>query len=625
MSSFARFACLLSTCCLVAGCHTLGGSKEGTSSHSGDVEPDRLLKRIPEVRDRDFETVPSYERRDPLEPEEDGWNEEAIAERRLLADVLFGLSLDDAPARANGLTRLARYDASSHRISMSPQTDVPLQRRAALSAAIVEALGDQHFDSLPDASSWDRAIAHRTVRTGDALLVALYDLLEAEGRSVSLERLAQFPELASEVPALEPWMTPPTEAEPITSASELKRRLTALTMRKGLTLAAAMYRANGWSGIELLRSQPPGSTHEVVRPDHWMAGTPRGEWHWPDVSASDNEQESGWTTTHQGTVGPAITSLWVGQYVSPRLARTIYSSWEADTYRHLEADSTESSRRFEWLSHWKTPSGARQIERVLEKGLTRAYPPDESTTQFAVTRRELTVAVTIGSEPREQLETAAESIAEAEFKLVPRRELPTSFQPTRRVTFEHASRRADRREGRWHEPAADLAVDLSSVESWMFRSSQTPPLRWFVRRDNGALIEMSVELADPLSADFASRSYREQLRRRFRQSLERADRPTIEVQSEPFDSTLTFQMTGRVSSDKTHKEGMRTLRVWQFERGDVRVTLSYQAPESIFAKHRSTARKLVESIESTSSPTENDENDDEPSGDGIIQFETEDS
>jgi hypothetical protein len=624
MHRFRSSLGLVVVLCIVASttsrCRTPNPASN-TSAPGDGWSPEQLLETISDVRDRAFETPPSY-KRTSLSTQRPRLSEAAAADRRIVVDALFDLAIDRAAAPANRWSRFARYHSDSHRIDWSDETDDRRELRPAFVSAIVAALDARHFDDLPRADSWNRSLAHRAVRAGDSVLVATHDLLRARGHSISVEQLASRPDLAGRLPRVTSHLSPHDEADPIESGDELKRRLTAFTMREGFALAAALYRSNGWSGVELLRSQPPASTADVVQPGRWMKGRPRVEWSWPEPKTSEETEEVEWSTTHTGSVGPAVVAVWLTQTLSPRRARTIDSGWSGDAYRRLERGETDGAMRFEWLSHWQTPSAARQVADAFETALEHEYPEDDASTtrSFGVDRHELVVAVTIGRGDAETLQHAAEQLADTDADLIPRRGLPTRFQPTRPAAFRQISQRADRRDGAWVDPAAGVRVDLEPVASWAFRTSHTPPLRWFVRHDDGVLIEMSVELADPLSPDFGTEAHLEQLRRRFPSGLEGAEMGEIERRDTPLDPTLTFQLSGIESSEANE----RRLRVWQCQRGDVRITISYQAPSTVFDSHLSTARTLVESLEPTSPPgSSTDASGDDADSDGIIQFETE--
>jgi hypothetical protein len=173
---------------------------------------------------------------------------------------------------------------------------------------LTHALQDQKFgagarlEALED--DWDAQLAYHAVLEGEATFVMLAALLGRMG--VSLEQITATDDVISAIGAMGA-MNPgfPADAPPYFVES-LK-----FPYLRGLELVVAMYRREGWAGVDKLHSNPPRSSEEVLNPDLYLARTGKsagaacapgkaalattlGAFHWSFLLGA--EASSGWSS-----------------------------------------------------------------------------------------------------------------------------------------------------------------------------------------------------------------------------------------------------------------------------------------------------------------------------------------
>jgi hypothetical protein len=615
----------------VASCKTPKSPETEQEQTSGETAPadrleaatnigvDRLFEAAESFRDRSFDQRPALSAVDDLQPPTGSTPaKEVRRERRLLGRRLFNLDdPDDWPAATDDLADIAHYVPDDNQIVYQAEYPSEKTLELALLTAIIEALDHRHFDPLPDGEDWDGSLAIQAAERADAMFAAAGLLFarrtDREPEEV-LEQLARRPELSLKLAPLDDFLVRTREERgaPISRADDLAARLQGFQLREGLSLAAALYRSTGWSGVELLRSLAPSSTADIVRPDRWMAGEGLGSWDW---SATSGEGTSELETRRTGRVGPALTAIWLGQKFPPKLARTVYSGWRSDAYRYrvepTEADS--AAWRFEWVIQWDTPSSARQITKAFEAVVAQEFGGEEIETQVMRSGLRVGVVLQKGVEVPDEADAALMSLKPT---FTQREGVPITFEPTRTERFQKAAARASIDKNVWSDPASRLTADLGPVGDWKIRRSRTLPLRWFARREDGSVLQLTTELADPLGPAFGTDAYRRQLREAFAGSLRKTDVGEFTTANTPFADTTMFHVSGQ--KDETDFD----LVIWHFKRGDLIVTISIQAPTDVFEGRLERANRVVDSIETTgAAPGPTDEKSNESSG--TIEYEIE--
>lgn len=620
-----RLATLVAAIALVAceSPESAQNESDRTETESSlDVSPTELVDRAEQLRDRSFDNPPDFSAREgTVDIEGSSFVDEAgQRERSRLAEILIGSESVNESRSRTALETVADYDAEDHEVVFNRLVDSRARLRAAILAALVDALEHRHFDPWPTASTWDRQLALRAADRAPSVLVAAADAFSRHlqvAPSTGLDRLTRRPDLATSIAPFDELFFEGRESSEGREKARLAADESQFAMREGFALAAALFRSSGWSGIELLRTRPPESSADVARPDRWMAGRGFGSWNWSSVKLPEDHPASGWSPSRSGTVGPAATTLWLQQRIPTAAARTAFSSWQSDSYRIRTPESANGDWRFEWATQWETPSDARELTRGFKKVLDVTHG-DDSNVRVDVARRGLRVLVVIETgEHAGPDEGPASTLEDVRPTFDSRDALPLDYVPTRLDTFNRKVSDASREEGTWTSPEAGIRVPLDPVSDWSFRRSRTPPLRWFARGPSGGLVQLSTELQSPLAPSFGSSDYLQKTLEDYRNGFQKVEGSSSEKTDGPGNQTLVFRVDGARGGKNTH------LRAWQFRRGDVIVTLSIQTPSEGRKAAVDRGRSLLEGIELTGPPPGTDDDASEDEGTGSIEYEIE--
>ncbi len=146
----------------------------------------------------------------------------------------------------------------------------PMMQEAVAVHELTHALQDQRFDAGARLRAlekdWDAQLAYHSVLEGEATFVMLAALLGKMG--VGIEQITGNDDVVSAIAAmgtLNPGM--PADA-PRYFVESLK-----FPYLRGLELVVAMYRREGWKGVDKLHANPPRSTEEVMDPELYLART----------------------------------------------------------------------------------------------------------------------------------------------------------------------------------------------------------------------------------------------------------------------------------------------------------------------------------------------------------------
>lgn len=567
----------------------------------------QLVERAQRARDRDLKMPPRIDVVDSFDTPGTGVaGGAALPEIRPEVDLLSRTLFDIAPAQARSdLPRppwqaIARYDAADNRIVCAPANASPEQVEASVIAALIEAIDAQHTpERARPPTSWDAALAANIARRATVFFAMMSDELTRAHPEANLDLLARRPELAASLGSPGAWLDFSTDSG--TSAAKLRARQQSLMNRDAWKFAAALYRANGWSGVELARATPPTSTLDLARPDLWMRGEPVGEWKWPE---GDDSQRS---RAKAGSVGPGLISIWLEDAIDPRLAQSVFAGYVSDAYRAYPAAQRDAqpraSEHFEWLSMWSTSGSAEQIAGAFEKRLRQRFSShDLANPPFVVFTKGLVVGVIIGDPPedaaaQERRRARATHLLDAHhLALRPRAPMPLEFHPTRADDLVAQMARATLDARVWQDPATNLRMDLTALgDGWQVQQPDLSELRWFARHQDGTLLQLSVALDNPLGPSLASDAYRDALANSLLASMKGGTREKEEVLSRPTPAPdgvftvpgLVLQLRGGIDGQQ------RVLKLWTFQRGDLILSYSLQSPPAQFDDHEKLAAAIL--------------------------------
>jgi hypothetical protein len=183
----------------------------------------------------------------------------------------------------------------------------------------VHALQDQHYelDGLTDDSRDSEArAAIRALAEGEAELVQYLFLFEGDYFSQDdVSAILDAPEQSdsSYLDALPPILI-----------SNL-----AFPYREGLEFVAALYRENGFQGIDDAWANPPQSTEHILHPDRYLAGDP------PQIVALaplTDTLGAGWAQIDTDIMGEFFLREYLDQELSAVAATTASTGWGGDRY-----------------------------------------------------------------------------------------------------------------------------------------------------------------------------------------------------------------------------------------------------------------------------------------------------
>ena len=546
--------------------------------------------------------------------------------------ILFGGESVDLVVDDGRWADLARYDRETNRIVFKgdPRTDDEVA--FAISMAANFAIEELAFDELGEADSVDQWLTLEVIRRAGPAFVSAVHKADRFDVGVDLDDLAERPELSAYIPgvgerldSVEPAQEMPDEMEPPEGTDYFEQALQQLTLRKAISLGSALYRAGEWPGVEWGRVESPAMSDHIVRPQRWLDGDGASQWTWPE-GFEDHRQEEGWSKEREGRVGPAMMSLWVEGLVGARAARTLYSGFMADDYRiYTRGEGEEQETVFNWLSAWETPHDAQEIGTAAEAVLGHYLGHEHRQSRFRVAVQGVNVAVSIYDQDREPdfLDAEVELLSAARTGYLSGESAPFAFSPTLYDRYAAMAGEAtmDLDQEEWIDPAAGWRTEVDALDGWTVQRTDEAHVRWFANHPDGALIQWTTELINPLETEFGSEEYLDELATTFASSVDSDEDPDIQVTSMPADPTLEMEVIGLIDGRPL------VLYLWQWQRGDVLVTFSIQGPEASFGDRFGEARSVLKKLETHGEPVQQREvtADVDPSEDeGIIEFRVDD-
>lgn len=547
------------------------------------LDGDLLIERAQLLRDREFKKRPTFVGDDQFSPPDDRLcSTECRAEQSDLREVMFGGDLPDRKAP------VAYWDTRRHAVVWDRAAKDEAGLQADVVVALVEGLSHEFAPTLAPRDSWDQYLALAAVRRGPGVFVAALHDARGQASHVDAASLATRPEVLGELPVA-------------------KRYVERFAAREGFAFTSALYRAGGWSGVELARNEWPKSSAHVVRPDRYLAGEGVGEFRWPTES-TEFWQGRGLTLKRSGTVGPAVFVEWLGQHIPASVARTAYLGWQGDSYRLWR--SSEKGWRWEWVSMWNTPSTAQQIVEVLDGGFRR----QDGDGRYTVLRKGATVVVVGSSDKLSGDELQAGPVL-ADLRWV--------FRNGRSTGIEFVATPMDRLASRepvtsiaadeWTDSANRVSADLTTLNDWKITPTTELQLPWFAKHPDGSIVQWHVEPRPLLLPPFEADEYEQRLRQKFAETVTAEEKPRTERVGEPGLATIVLDVVGTSAEEG---EVVQT-RAWQFRAGDFIVTLSLQSAPEDFDARLAEVTAIVDSIKLPAGARE------KSSGGGIIKFEIE--
>ena len=554
---------------------------EATATAEVSLDATELVEVAQRLRDRDFDAQPSVVAGDVDGAKPRGCEATCAQERTLLQKILLAGDLPVEPAP------LARYDATSNTVVYDSS-----HGEAALRAAVLAELVVALDDGAPiQARTWDEYLTARALRRGGGVFVAALDRATQIAPHVDASRLAGRPDALLQLGIV------------------AARFADNFASREGFAFAAAMIRSGGWSTYELAHTEPPTTSHEIVRPDRYLSGEQAGTWTLPD-ELSTTRVEAGFSVQAEGHVGPAIVAEWFARRIPAAAARGVYVAYESDAYVSYQGPG--DSWAFDWVSMWNDPTAAEQVAEAVEASLADR----QDGAKFVVLRTGNVVGV-VGQSAEVAIDLAALSTAVAAAKI--------TFGGARPRGVPFVATALDRISNRkplqtvprtmWTDTATGTSLDLGALsDRWQLIATTEPNLPWFGKHESGAVLQYLVEppnLLDPAPTDDA---FVATVQKRFAQSIDAKETLQVKRIDDPLPRTTMVDAEGPIRDRSA--DGPVHLRAWLFFSGDAVTTLSLQAPPAQFEAVMDSVRPLLASL-SMPQPAA-------AKNDGIVTFEVED-
>ncbi len=565
------------------------GAQERAKVAAGRVAwVDALAERVAQRRDRAWKKPPGFVARDvaQLDPPPPVWSPEVAEEAALLGEALLGVKeVPGAAPRA----RLAYVDEATGDVVYAAKA--PRDALApALAAALNGALLRQYYTAVPTPTTWDGWLTAQLVRDGEA---AVAGVLESLGTTA--EVVADRPDLLERSVDVRSWA--------LATKGGVGSSAHAFTHRVGFAFVTSLFRSQGWNGVEMMRMSGPEATTSAARHGEWMNGQGAPRWTWPGTLDEGMERQ-GLKATRKGSAGAATIAAIVEANGAPPAALSLSMAMRADYYVAYEK---EGERVVVWASLGGTPSLAAQAKGQIEARLEAVSAPHRRVRVWRDGLK-LVVGVALGA-PAAPLELAERGlVANVAFPARDGFALPYASSSTELALLGRELGHYDEATKRWSEPTLGAKMDLGALgEGWKVDLNSRGLLRWFARRDT-ELVQMSVELRDPLAGGpaFDAPEYATQ----FGQAMEKAiagAKANVERKTYPFGKVIEVGVDGDAER----------MRVAHFARGTILFTYSVRGPSEGFDALWKGAQSALSTLEGVSDAASG-------SSEGTIEYTIED-
>lgn len=564
-----------------------------------------ILKAVSRLRDRPWKRPVTLEAVDVqvLPVPKDKRSPQKL-ERQRVAQMLVNQPAGLEPVPWT-LHRVAQVDPKANIIRYAKQhADVEALKRAIFFAG-VEALDQQYDTTRKSPRSFDEQRAQNMAHLASPMFaLALYDLQKKYPKITATE-LANRPELVRQ----HGWLGEHLKA--METNRQWSSQLQTHRMNFALGLATAMYRAQGWSGVELIRAQLPQGTLQVSNPSSWMGAQALGQWSMPDAWQKQMGQQ-GWFVEHRGQLGPMLFSFWLGRDEQfYREAMMLPLTLQADQYMIYRK---QDHRALIWLMQWDTPSWASSVKKTIEsiiakQKLAKKANAKDKTPQIEVLQDGVMTAIIIHTDGASVPDVKPSLKARVTYSKT--ENFPVTYVPAHLDRWAAGMTRStfDAKRAQWVDPMVKLQAKLDAVpKSWKIQLNRRGSLRWYAR-GKAEMIQLVLELSKPLESPFDSKAYAKQLQTNLTKSLSEAKVSHFKRIKHNLGPAYEVTIDGKLGGKATR------LSIWHIAHDGYLLTLSATAPPKRHAAVSQVAAKILPTLSSTSQST--------PKAKGIQQFKVE--
>jgi hypothetical protein len=268
------------------------------------------------------------------------------------------------------------------------------EARVVLIHELVHALQDQHLDlakTMKDERDTDAENALRALVEGDATLAMVSYVFEREG--VPLHALTRDP---ARVRGLSNAVTAPMQGTELANAPTIVRVSLMSAYVDGLSFAAALHGAGGFSRLNRAYAELPASSEQVLHPERFVRGEAVQRIALPDARSLLGE---GYELVVEDTLGELELSVYFGTGAREAAARRAADGWSGDRVYVFRGAAGALSAV--WITSWDDERHATEAETAARAVINAALPAERAS--HAVFREDDAVLIARGVTP-EQLE-----------------------------------------------------------------------------------------------------------------------------------------------------------------------------------------------------------------------------
>ena len=215
----------------------------------------------------------------------------------------------------------------------------------------VHNLQQQHFDS--------KAMVDRLKSNADALRA--FEALE-EGDARLAELLYIFEHMEEEERTASQGEASVKLIRAFRAAPHVIQRSYLFPYVEGLDFASAIYRINGWDGLNRAYQEPPASTEQILHPEKYLGGDPPIDVELPNLFLVLG---TGWTRLSYDTMGEFLLLAYLETGFSPAKAAVAAQGWGGDRYALYSGPDDENV--LIWTVVWDTEQDSREFYDVFSE------------------------------------------------------------------------------------------------------------------------------------------------------------------------------------------------------------------------------------------------------------------
>jgi hypothetical protein len=266
------------------------------------------------------------------------------------------------------------------------------EARVVLIHELVHALQDQHLElaqTMKDERDTDAENALRALVEGDATLAMISYVFDKEG--VPLTALTRDP---ARVRGLSGAVTAPMQGTELANAPAIVRVSLMSAYVDGLSFAAALHGAGGFSRVNRAYAELPASSEQVLHPERYARHEPVQRIGLPEPATMLGSEH---TLVVEDTLGELEMAVYFAQGAGEVVGRRAADGWSGD--RVYVFRSAQKALSAVWITTWDDEQQAVEAERAALA--VRNTVPAATRSAHAVFREDHAVVIARGLGPQQ--------------------------------------------------------------------------------------------------------------------------------------------------------------------------------------------------------------------------------